>query len=472
MNIWPRILIALTLLPVLGSGMLQVPDDDLFKSDPPDILVILVDDLGWHDVGFTGGDLDLSPNVDRFARTATIFPNAYSDGPNCAPTRASLLTGLSTPRHGIITVNSSRRGKAENRRVEPVANRQSLEPSTPTLPGRLKASGWRTAHIGKFHVGPDPLAYGFTDAVAGNSRGHPKSYLSPYDNQQLPDGPVGEYLTDRLVSEAVEILEDEDDRPLFMYFSFYTVHTPIQPRSDLLELMRERHPERSRTAQKYGAMIMAMDEAVGRLLEAVDRRDRPCLVVFASDNGGLGRIGDNGPLRGSKGMLYEGGIRVPLAVRWHEPGGPSSSPHQVLLRDLAPTLLEIAGVGPGDQPMDGRSFASVRDGNHPSSRPLHWHFPAYLEGGGAAGPWRTTPVGAVRVGPWKLIEFFEDGHVELYNVDSDPGESRDLSKVHEDHVERLGAEMRRWRAEVGARLPEPLPAAELVQPSDTVKDAE
>lgn len=472
MSIRNRILFALALLPLLGAGLLHVTDDDVVNAVPPDILVMLIDDLGWHDVGFTGGDLDLSPNVDAFAATATIFPNAYSDGPNCAPSRASLLTGQATPRHGIITVNSSRRGKAENRRVEPVPNRQSLEPSNSTLPGLLKASGWRTAHVGKFHVGPDPHALGFTDAVAGNSRGHPKSYHSPYDNPQLSDGPVGEYLTDRLVSEAVGILEDDDDRPLFMYFSPYTVHTPIQPRADLLELMKARHPERSRTAQKYGAMIMAMDEAVGRLLEAVDRRDRPCLVVFASDNGGLGRIGNNGPLRGSKGMLYEGGIRVPLAVRWHEPGGPSSSSHQVLLRDLAPTLLDIVGVDPGDHPMDGRSFASIRTGNQPPSRPLHWHFPAYLEGGGATGPWRTTPVAAVRVGPWKLLEYFEDGHVELYNLDDDPAESRDLSEVHQDQVGRLGAEMRRWRTEVGARLPQPLPVAESVQPSDAVKDAE
>ena len=183
MSSWFRILIAVILLPVLGAGMLPHPQDDVANSAPPDILVILVDDLGWHDVGFTGGDLGLSPNVDRFAATATVFPNAYSDGPNCAPTRASLLTGLATPRHGIITVNSSRRGKAANRRVEPVPNRRALEPSTPTLPGRLKASGWRTAHIGKFHVGPDPLALGFTDAIAGDSRGHPKSYLSPYSNR-------------------------------------------------------------------------------------------------------------------------------------------------------------------------------------------------------------------------------------------------------------------------------------------------
>ena len=198
-----------TLLHILLPALLLMSSafgQDAQADERPDVLVILADDLGWHDVGFTGGTLGLTPNIDRLAAESTIFPNAYSDGPNCAPTRASLLTGLATPRHGIITVMSSRRGKAENRRLEPVPNVRTLDRSLPTLPGLLQTAGWRTAHLGKFHVGADPTAHGFTDSIGGNTRGHPKSYHAPYRNEALEDGPEGEYLTDRLTDEAIDLI--------------------------------------------------------------------------------------------------------------------------------------------------------------------------------------------------------------------------------------------------------------------------
>jgi arylsulfatase A-like enzyme len=217
-------------------------------------------------------------------------------------------------------------------------------------------------------------------------------------------------------------------------------------------------------------MVMARDESIGRVLEAVEDRDRPCLVVFASDNGGLARIADNGPYRGSKGMLYEGGIRVPLAVRWPSEGGPSTTDLPVLLRDVAPTVLELVGVEATDVEMDGRSFAGVAVGDVPSARPLHWHFPAYLEGGGAAGLWRTTPVAAIRDGSWKLHQFFEDDRFELYDLSTDPGERIDLAGDNPELVTRLESEMKRWRTEVGARLPTRIqPSAEDQPGADDVK---
>ena len=440
--------------------------------DPrPDVLVLLADDLGWHDVGFTGGKLGLTPEIDALAAGSTVFTEAYSDGPNCAPSRASLLTGLSTPRHRIITVLSSRRGKAENRRLEPVPNVRALDDAIVTLPERLRDAGWRTAHLGKFHVGADPREHGFTDSIAGDLRGHPRSYHAPYRNDALEDGPDGEYLTDRLADEAIAIIGDTaDDRPLFMHLAFFTVHTPIQARSDLLETMQARHPERSGVAHRYGAMLMALDEAVGRVLAALEARGRPTLVVFASDNGGLARIADNGPVRGSKGMLYEGGIRIPLAVRWPGERGPETSPLPVLLRDLAPTILELGGIDPADLDLDGRSFASIASGDEPEAAPLHWHFPAYLEGGGAAGPWRTTPVGAVRDGPWKLIQFFEDDRVELYNLDEDPAERNDRSVTDPGTAERLRGGLEAWRERVGARMPTMLPSAEADEETDSPKE--
>jgi arylsulfatase A-like enzyme len=466
--------LVLGLFMILASGL--GADDGVSTPQDPDgsdfdVLVILADDLGCHDVDFTGGTRGLAPEIDRLAAASTTFTNAYSDGPNCAPTRASLLTGLATPQHRVITVMSSRRGKAENRRLEPVPNQRILDKSVPTLPGMLRDAGWRTVHLGKFHVGEEPTEYGFTDAIGGTSRGHPKSYFSPYLNPALEDGPEGEYLTDRLAEEAVDILRDSDDsRRLFMYLSFYAVHTPLQARPDLLEKVKAAHPGQSAPVQKYMAMVMAMDEAVGRVLEAVEARDRPCLIVFASDNGGLARIADNGPYRGSKGMLYEGGIRVPLAVRWPTEDAPSSADHPVILRDLAPTILELAGIETTGSTMDGRSFAAIGSGGQVPARPLHWHFPAYLEGGGAAGPWRTTPVAAVRDGSWKMLEFFEDERVELYDLSSDPGEQINLARDNPEVVTRLESEMERWRTEVGARLPSRLQPAIEVQPdADDVK---
>ena len=461
-HVRPALLACLSILAAsAGADHADDPPSAVSPPIPPDVLVILADDLGCHDVDFTGGTRGLAPEIDRLAADSTIFTNAYSDGPNCAPTRASLLTGLATPQHRVITVMSSRRGKAENRRLEPVPNQKVLDKSVPTLPGMLRDAGWRTVHLGKFHVGDDPADHGFTDAIGGTSRGHPKSYFSPYLNAALEDGPEGEYLTDRLADEAVEILRDVDDsRRLFMYLSFYAVHTPLQARPDLLEKVKVAHPGQSAPVQKYMAMVMAMDEAVGRVLAAVEDRGRPCLVVFASDNGGLARISDNGPYRGSKGMLYEGGIRVPLAVRWPGGSAPSTTDHPVLLRDVAPTILELAEVDAGDIEMDGRSFAGIARDDAPPARPLHWHFPAYLEGGGAAGPWRTTPVAAIRDGSWKLLQFFEGDRFELYDLANDPGETNDLATANEEVVSRLRSKMEAWRSDVGARLPTPVPVVE------------
>ncbi len=277
----------------------------------PDILMVVVDDLGWNDVGYSGGRSHLTPRIDAFARDAVFFDNAYSDAPNCAPSRCSMLTGLATPRHGVLTVGSSRRGKAQMRRIEPVPSIRFLSPDVTTLPDRLLENGYRTVHIGKFHVGLDPFDYGFSDQVAGSGLGHPKSYSSPYRNPALEDGPEGEYLTDRLADEAIRFMESDEDQPLFMHLSFFSVHTPIQPRSDLFEDSRQRMPEARRIEQRYDAMVSAVDEAFGRVLDVFETRRRPGMIIFTSDHGGYGPLADNGPLRGSKGMLYEGGIRVP-----------------------------------------------------------------------------------------------------------------------------------------------------------------
>ena len=423
----------------------------------PDVLLLIVDDLGWHDVGFTGGRSHLTPRIDALAEQSTVFENAYADAPNCAPTRASILSGQATARHGVLTVGSSRRGKVSDRRIEPVVNRRFLDSEQFTLADDLGRSGYRTVHIGKFHVGQDPLDYGFTDQVAGTSLGHPKSYVSPYRNPRLADGPAGEYLTDRLVTEAARFIESEDQRPLFMHMAFYTVHTPIQPRADLLEASRTRMPNHQLKAQKYDAMVSAVDDAIGRVIDSFASRSRPLMVIFASDNGGYGPLADNGPLRGSKGTLYEGGIRIPLAIKWPGDLAPGRSSVPVILRDLVPTILEIANSHSTTRVLDGRSLVPVRDGHKLSDVPLHWHFPVYLErDSSVVGPWRTTPVAACRMGRFKLIEFFETGALELYDLDSDPSEAINTITEHPLVVQQIHQEMQNWRSKVKAVLPTPL----------------
>ena len=424
----------------------------------PDVLYLIVDDLGWHDVGFTGGRSHLTPHIDALASQSTVFENAYSDAPNCAPTRASILSGQATARHGVLTVGSSRRGNKALRRIEPVPNQRFLDQDLPTLADDLQANGYRTVHVGKFHVGPDPLDYGFTDQVGGTALGHPKSYFSPYRNRHLSDGPKGEYLTDRLVEEATGFIKSQDRRPLFLHLSFYSVHTPIQPRSDLLASAKARLPNHRVQAQKYDAMVSAVDASVGRILEAFSTRARPLMIVFTSDNGGYGPLADNGPLRGSKGTMYEGGIRVPLAVRWPGSGRVERSDTPVLLRDLVPTILETTGSVQPDRIRDGRSLCGVRSGNELDAVPLHWHFPVYLErDSSVVGPWRSTPVAACRIGRFKLIEFFESGNLELYDLSSDPSEQFNLVEEFPDLAKKMHAEMVQWRVEMGALLPTPLP---------------
>lgn len=423
----------------------------------PDILVVLVDDLGWADVGFSGGRSHLTPRIDAFAREAVFYDNAYADAPNCAPSRCSMMTGLATPQHGVLTVGSSRRGKAQLRKVEPVPSVRFLSSDVTTLPDRLFENGYRTVHVGKFHVGPDPLEYGFTDQIAGSGAGHPKSYSSPYRNPALMDGSEGEYLTDRLADEAIRFIEDDGDQPLFMHLSFYSVHTPIQPRPDLLAESRKRLPHSRGIEQRYDAMVSSVDEAVGRVIDAFESRDRPQMIIFTSDHGGYGPLADNGSFRGSKGMLYEGGIRVPLLIRWpgEESGACNHSP--VILRDLVPTILNVSGTRYVVKDFDAVAISSDVNDVSFIERSLHWHFPVYLErDSSVTGPWRTTPVAAVRKGDYKLIEFFEDGQLELYDLRHDPSESENLAMKYPEVVGSLHSEMIRWRRHVGAQLPSPL----------------
>ncbi|MGI9541969.1 MAG: sulfatase-like hydrolase/transferase, partial [Cyclobacteriaceae bacterium] len=234
------------------------------SSSKPNIIIFLVDDLGWKDVGFMGSKYYNTPNIDKMAAQGMVFTDAYANAPNCAPTRASLMTGLYTPRHGIYTVASPERGKAENRRLIPTPNRNQLAGHFVTLAEALKEQGYTTGHVGKWHLGSgeqtSPEAQGFDVNIAGNQAGHPKSYFSPYSNPDLTDGPDGEYLTDRLTDEALKFIEKNKDSPFFLYFSHYSVHTPIQAKGPTIAKYKNKAGTGGQDNPAYAAMIESTDQ--------------------------------------------------------------------------------------------------------------------------------------------------------------------------------------------------------------------
>ncbi len=461
----------LGLLSACGSSLLPDPETE---DRPPNIVLLVADDLGWTDLGAYGSTYYETPYIDSLAREGLKFSAAYAN-PNCAPTRAALMTGRYSPRTGIYTVGSGDRGLDEFRLLRAVENKTTLALDEVTFAERLQAAGYRTAQMGKWHLGEGPNrpeAQGFDVSIAGNASGSPRGgYFSPFKNPQLPDGPEGEHLTDRLAAEAVEFITANQDQPFLLYLPFYSVHTPIQAKPELTEKYAAKTTVAGHRNPKYAAMIETLDSAVGRVLGALDDLALAdnTVVMFYSDNGGLGgyaragvdarEVTDNAPLRGGKGMLYEGGVRVPLIVRWPGVTPPSATAiDPVMCVDFFPTLLEIAGVRPGgDREIDGRSFLSViRTGRSLEPRPpIYWHFPGYLQGNAAVGAWRTTPAGAIRVDDYKLIEFFETGETELYNLEDDISERNDLARAEPAKAAELQQQLSDWRARLNAPMPQP-----------------
>ena len=438
-------------------------------ADRPNIVVFVADDLGWSDLGYSGSSFYESPNIDALSKRGMVFTNAYSNGPNCAPSRASLMSGMYTPRHGIYTVASSSRGKSKDRRLIPIENTTVLRDNIATLPEQLKTLGYRTGHFGKWHLGTDPTTQGMDVNIAGREWGSPSGggYRSPFAFPNLKSDIPGEYLTDRISESACDFIRNSKHKPFFVYLSHYSVHTPIQPKKQYIEHFKNKLGDRGHNNAGYAAMIQSLDESMGRIIKTLadETLSENTIVIFVSDNGGHGGVTTNRPLRGAKGMLYEGGIRVPMIVHW--PGKTTAGTkfeQPVIGVDLLPTILEMAnaklGVNLSDQPRDGISLVNVLDGSSERivNRPVFWHFPAYLQGtgGGASDPFRTRPAGAVRLGDWKLIEFFETGHVELYNLVDDIAESKNVATANPDRTSLLLEKLQSWRESVNAPVPKDL----------------
>lgn len=424
---------------------------------PPNIVFILIDDMGWTDLGCFGSPLYKTPNIDKLAQQGMRFTSAYAACAVCSPTRAAVLTGKYPARLHVTDWIPGR--IPPGLRMKPPEWTPYLDLKETTIAEALKPLGYRSASIGKWHLGGEehyPEKQGFDVNVAGCHLGAPPEYFAPYGIPTLRDGPKGEYLTDRLTDEALKFIDGSKDKPFFLYLPHYGVHTPLQAKDEVAARYAPRiRPGMGHTHPVYAAMVESVDDSVGRILRKLDESKlaQNTVVVFTSDNGGvIGRrhITSNEPLREEKSTLYEGGIRVPMIVRWPgvvKPGSVSDTP--VSSVDHFPTLADIAGATPAN--VDGVSLTPIlRQQPGFSREAIYWHYPHYNFHQPQI-PMR--PAGAVRKGDFKLIEFYEDNHVELYNLREDIGERRNLARSNRAKTAELRADLDAWRKSVGAQMP-------------------
>ena len=449
-------------------------------AERPNIVLILADDMGWSDLGCYGADLHETPHLDRLAREGVQFTNAYAM-PVCSPTRAALMTGRHAARvHMTIWSEGSLQGP-RNRKLLQADSLHSLPHSETTLAKHLQDAGYLTALVGKWHLGDAdhyPETHGFDVNIGGTHWGAPQTFWWPYRGTgrfgpeyryvpHLEFGKPGEYLTDRLTDEALKVIEHAGDKPFFLYLAHHAPHTPIEAKAEDVSYFESKlRPEMHHQNAVYAGMIKSLDESVGRVLENLKERglDLNTIVIFASDNGGFIGIDkqsgqtvpttDNSPLRSGKGSCYEGGIRVPLIVRW--PGvttQDATCDEPVVVMDLFPTLLGAARVPlPSDVTLDGRDLLPLlKDQAAQLERDaLFFHYPHYYS--------TTTPVSAIRAGEWKLLEYLEDERIELFNLRNDLGETTDLAGTQPAKAAELRKQLHRWREETGAAMPSTNPA--------------
>lgn len=434
----------------------------------PNVVLIVIDDLGWADLGCYGSKYFKTPHLDEMAAQGRRFTSGYAACPVCSPTRASLMTGRHPARLHITDWLPGRGDMPSQQLLRPVI-RQELPLDEVTVAETLKATGYATAHIGKWHLGGagfEPTRQGFDVNIGGTAAGSPPGYFAPFGKggRKIPgleEVPPGEYLTDRLTTEAEKFITAHRDEPFFVYLPHYTVHTPLAAKPDLIKSFAawDGKPHGKQENPIYAAMIASMDESVGRILAKLKELalDEKTLVIFTSDNGGLAVIEGpntpstiNAPLREGKGFLYEGGVRVPFLMRWPGKIAPGVDDTPVWSCDVLPTLAEFAGQTPQAE-LDGVSIASLLLAQKaPASRPFYWHYPHYSNQGGKPG-------GAVRDGNWKLIEFYESGRRELFDVAKDRSESKNVAAANPEVVERLGKQLAAWRERLQVQSNRPNP---------------
>lgn len=447
-------IVALLLL-ILFAGFESIPASGA-ETNRWNVVLILADDFGWKDLSCYGSDLYQSPNIDKLARDGMRFTQSYSACTVCSPTRAAIMTGKYPARLHITDWIPGQMPENPKLLVPDWTKYLPLEETT--IADAFHSAGYATASIGKWHLGGSPYypdKHGFDINIAGTEAPQPTTYFAPYNIATLPEGPKGEYLTDRLGDEALKFIEQHKDGPFFLYFPHFAVHLPIQAKAETSEKYRaQKHPGQTQTNEVYAAMIESMDDTVGRIRTKLDELKLAdhTIVVFASDNGGRVPTTSNLPLRVGKGSCYEGGTRVPLIVYW--PGvtrAGSTCETPVISIDFYPTLLEMVGLKPAaTKTLDGVSFVPLlREKGQLQRDAIFWHYPHYqhYQLGG------TTPYGAIHAGDFKLIEFFDDMHVELYDLHDDIGEQHNLAEKLPAKVDELRNRLHAWRKEMGAQMP-------------------
>jgi len=437
-------------------------------AEKPNIVFILIDDMGWTDVGFMGAEYYETPNIDRLAKGGMIFTQAYANAANCAPTRACLLSGQYTPRHGVFTVGNSDRGKSEDRRLIPVKNITEISLNKITIAEALKPAGYVSAAIGKWHVGNTPQKQGFKVGMERVDVGIKNGHFNKKS---------GEYLTDRLTDEAVNFIKENREKPFFLYLAHHAVHTPIQAKEEITKKFTKKEGVGCHSQAEYAAKIASVDESVAKINHTLDELElsENTILIFFSDNGGHGTYTCQKPLRGGKGMYYEGGIREPMFAYWPKiikAGTTCNEP--IISSDFYPTFLDLAGAEkPENYILDGECIFPLLKGKNAIKREaIFWHFPGYLEAykgltDESRDPiFRTRPVSVIRKGDWKLLMFHEEwmldggrekitsnNSVELYNLQTDVGESNNLCNIEVKKRNELLDDLLKWQKEIAAPIP-------------------
>lgn len=465
---FPGIVIsALGIIPLV-KGCSQ---SDKKSSDQPNIVVLLIDDLGWRDVGFMGSKYYETPNIDRLSGQGMIFTNAYAACAVSSPTRASLQTGRYPSRVGVTDWIRARFQLSTDdvKAPEPYTengDRMLRTPSNPywmdlsevTIAELLKESGYFTCHIGKWHLGPDdyyPEKQEYDLNIAGNDMGQPVNYFDPYKNAKgvgfpnLQPRKEGEYLVDRLADELRSVIINHKDEPFFINMCTYAVHTPLMAKEDMIARYKEKELVDGQNNPVYASMVESMDNTVGVLMKTLEENDLldNTVILFLSDNGGLIGPTDNTPLRSGKGYPYEGGIRIPMIASWKgkiEAGSTSNLPVSTI--DILPTVCALTNTELPGKDIDGRDLSPVFFGKKMDVVPLFWHFPHYRGKD-------IVPYSIIRDGDWKLIKRYEGNPFELYDLKNDPSEKADLSTDKREKVDELNGMLEKWIVETGSKVP-------------------
>jgi len=435
--------------------------------DKPNIILIVADDLGWSDLSYMGSKYYETPNIDKLSKSGMTFYNGYASSANCAPSRATMLSGKYHTEHGIYTVRNSDRGSRKTRKIIPIETKTTLDLDFFVIPEMLKEVGYTNGHFGKWHLGDvgfHPEQSGFDVNIGGNRHGGPGGYFAPYPNPELENEPKGEYLTDRIGDEVVKFIDQNKENNFFAYVPFFSVHTPIQSKPDYQKKYSNKESNEYHNRPDYAGMIQSLDENIGKILDKIDTLNlsENTLIIFTSDNGGIRAISNQYPLRAGKGSYYEGGIKVPMIFSWKgKIEAETDSYERISNLDFYPTIKNLVGYKDSID-LDGEDLTPIFKGEKLKKRELYFHFPIYLEpyrvqlDSGTDPLFRTRPGTVIIKDNWKLHHYYEDNKFELYNLEKDISESKNLVEINKEKKTELLMDLNNWRKAKNAPIPSKL----------------